>query len=76
MYTLTKDYGQVKDVVFKDISVIGDRAPKSIFKDFDSVYNVENVSFENLRFGGKVITDLESGRIEIGKFVKNVRIDP
>ena len=76
MYTLTKDYGQVKDVVFKDISVIGDRAPKSIFKGFDSVHNVENVSFENLRFGDKVITDLESGRIEIGEFVKNVRIEP
>ncbi len=76
IYTLTEDYGQIKDVVFKDILVLGNRPPKSFFKGFDSEHMVENVFFENLRFGNKIVTDLESGQIEIGKFVKNVRVDP
>ena len=75
-YALTEDYGHIKEVVMKDIKVLGDRPSRSVISGHDSEHMVENLIIENLRFGDQVVTDLKSAHFEIGDFVKNVRIDP
>ena len=76
MFSQTNDYGHLKDVVFKDIVVLGDRPARSVIRGHDSEHMVENVFFENLRFGDQVVTDLKNANFEIGEFVENVSIDP
>ena len=75
-YAKTEKYGHIKDVLMKDITVIGDQPPRSAVLGYNAEYMVENLIIENLRFGDQVVTDLKSGHFEIGDFVKNVKIDP
>lgn len=59
-YNLTQDpilnkfnskYGQVKNIVFKDIYAFGDNvAPKIVIEDCESKDNFSNISFENISF--------------------------
>ncbi len=76
MYTKATDYGHIKDVVLRDITVLGDQPPRSVISGHDSEHMVENLIIENLRFGDQVVTDLKNAHFEIGEFVENVIIDP
>ncbi len=75
-YARTEEYGHIKDVLLKDITIIGDQPPRSSICGHNAEHMVENLVIENLRFGDQVITDLESGNFEIEDFVVNVTIEP
>ena len=48
VYSQDKERGNVRDVVFKDISVIGRVAPPSNLHGFDAEHTVQGVTFQNV----------------------------
>jgi hypothetical protein len=55
--------GQISNIVFKDIQVIGGLLPFSVFHGFDDEKNVADVRIQNLTYMGKGLTSLESAKI-------------
>jgi hypothetical protein len=58
--------GRIRNVVFKDISVVGGTLPFSIISGFDAGHPVEDVLIENMTFYGKKIRGAEEGKFFIG----------
>jgi hypothetical protein len=73
-YAKTEEYGHIKDVLLKNITITGDLPPPSAIRGYNDEHMIENIDIENLRFGDRIITDLESGHFEIGDFVTGVKI--
>jgi polygalacturonase len=74
MYSHDKEPGRIKDVIFKNIAVLGEDFPPSNFHGFDAAYLVEDVTIENLTIHGKRITSPEDGHFTINSFVHNLRL--
>jgi hypothetical protein len=68
--------GTVREVIFKDIFVIGKAMPPSAFTGFDPAHDVRGVTIENLRFNGHPIASASEAHLQIGKFVQDVRLVP
>jgi len=66
--------GPVQDVRFKNITVTGSgrHFPHSIIRGFDDEHCVGNVTIENLRINGQLVTDPATGGFTLGEHVKNV----
>jgi len=47
----------IENIYFKDISYNGNRANLSIITGYDEARQIKNITFENLRINGKVISD-------------------
>jgi hypothetical protein len=47
----------IEDIYFKNISYNGDRANMSIISGYDKSRQIKNITFENLKINGKVISD-------------------
>ena len=75
-YSQDKERGNVRDVLFQDISVIGRIAPPSNLHGFDAEHTVKSVSFQNVRFGKRPILDASAMRLTLGPHVTNVRFVP
>jgi len=58
--------GRIRNILFKNISVVDGAVPFSILSGFDSGHRVENIVIENLMFHGKKIRDAEEGKCFIG----------
>ena len=65
--------GNIRDIVFKDITVRGDTPLKAEFKGFDSQHTVENVLLENITINGNRLTAQD---VISNEFVSNVTIKP
>ena len=72
-YSQDTERGRVRDVVFSNVSVLGDRAPRSYFAGYDAEHGVTGVAIENLRFGGEAATNAADARLAIGQHVSYVR---
>ena len=75
-YSQDKERGNVRDVVFKDISVIGRVAPPSNLHGFDAEHTVQGVTFQDVRFDNRPILDAGPMRLTIGPHVTDVRFAP
>jgi hypothetical protein len=75
-YSEDEERGRIRNIRFRNIEVLGDRVPPSNFTGFDADHLVEDVTLENVRIGGKPVTDLQTGNITANEFVKNVRFSP
>jgi polygalacturonase len=75
-YARTEKFGQIQDILMKDITVTGGKKPRSIIRGHDAEYGVRNLVIENLRFDEIPVRDLEEARFEIGDFVEGVKIQP
>ena len=75
------DAGTIENIVLKDIEVFGRRIPPSTFrgwsirKDFKGV-KIDGITFRNLRFNGKVVTDEKLARFRKGPLVGKVTLEP
>lgn len=65
--------GTIRNVLFKDISVLSALTPPSSFRGFDPAHDVENVTIQNLRFNGQPVRNASEARLTLGKCVKDVR---
>jgi hypothetical protein len=72
-YSQDKERGTTRDVLFKDVSVIGKPIPPSSFSAYDAQHDIRGVTIENLRFNGRPITNATDAHLKIGKFVEDVR---
>ena len=53
----TSPGGGIENIYFKNISYHGDKANLSIINGYDETRQIKNITFENLRINGKVISD-------------------
>jgi len=76
-YSHDKQRGQIRNVVFKNISVTGKCFPGSHFVGHSPGHDVSGVTIENLRVNGKRITKAKEARLSMGNHVSRVRfVDP
>jgi len=68
--------GHIQGVVFRNIALTGGAFVPSTLSGFDADHCVEDVTFDNLRIHGKVVTSTEEGKIQTNAYVKNVRFLP
>ena len=55
--------GEISNIVFKDIKVVGGLLPFSVFHGFSMEKNVSGIKIENLTYMGKRLTNTESAKI-------------
>jgi len=67
--------GTIRNVLFKDIQIVGDRRPGSDIVGFSSRNEVSGVVFKNLRFQGKVLESPAAANLRIQN-AANVRFEP
>jgi Endopolygalacturonase len=65
----------IEDILFKNISYTGNNANPSIIEGFNDERRIKNVTFQNLRINGRLITDAESAGIKTGKFVNDMQFE-
>ena len=53
--------GQIRNITFRDIDVLGDQVPPSLFLSYDADHGVSDVTIENLRIADEPITSIEAG---------------
>jgi Glycosyl hydrolases family 28 len=62
----------IQDIHFKNISYNGPNISPSIIQGYDKTHSVKNITFENLKINGKLISDTTSGNIKIGPFAEKI----
>ena len=67
--------GTIRNVLFKDIQIVGDRLPGSDIVGFSSRNEVSEVVFKNLRFLGKVLESPEAAQLRIQNATQ-IRFEP
>ena len=72
VYAHDPDRGQIRDVRFRNISVVGGEFPTSRIRGWDEDHTIEDVTIENLVIHGTPILDAETGKFQVGPHVKNV----
>ena len=72
-YSKDEARGTIRNVLFKNIDVLGPLQPPSSFRGFDPEHGVDGVTIENLRFNGQPVRDAAAARLAVGKHVSNVR---
>ena len=73
MWGHDKQRGNVKGVLFKNITAVGKNPPSSRLAGCDATHVIEDVTFQNVRINGKPVTNMEDGRITVNQFVKDVK---
>jgi hypothetical protein len=72
-YSKDDQRGNVRDVLFSDITVTAPRMPASSLQGFDAEHTVDGVTFENVLLNGKPVRTAEQAGLRIGEHVQNVR---
>jgi len=67
--------GTIRNVLFQDIQIAGDRLPGSDIVGFSARNEVSEVVFKNLRFQGKVLKSPDAANLRIQN-AANVRFEP
>lgn len=67
--------GRIKDIYYKDVSIYAPFAnsirPSQIF-GLSPEYNIDGITFENLKFNDTYITSAQQGNFEINQYASNV----
>ena len=71
-----KQRGKNRDILFKDIRLIGDKAPRLSFVGYDEDHKTENIQIVNLTRNGQTFTDWDSETLSVGAFCENIKIKP
>jgi hypothetical protein len=74
-YSADKVRGQVRNVVFRDISIQADRMPHSSFRGFDGEHTVDGVTLSGWQLNGKPLPTLKAMRVGVAEHVKNVTVE-
>jgi hypothetical protein len=67
--------GKIRNILFNNINVYGDKMPKAHFFGYDEEHKTENILITNLRLSGEPITALTGKDWYIGEFTDNIRIE-
>ena len=72
-YSHDEERGQIQNIVFKNISVTSKCFPDSYFVGHDLEHDISDVTIENLRVNGTLITNAEDAHLSIRDYVGKVR---
>lgn len=73
MWATDRQRGRIRGIRFRDVAFTGQGAPSSEIKGFDAEHLVEDVTFTNLRIGGKAIGSAAEGRFSLNPHARDVR---
>jgi len=73
MWSADTERGTARNVLFRDISVLGPVTPPSWFRGADAEHDVQGVRIENLRINGQPVTDAAGAHLSIGEHVSDVQ---
>jgi polygalacturonase len=76
MWSKDEQRGRIQNVVFRNVALTGGAFVPSTLAGHDAEHRVEDVTFENLRIHGKLITNAEEGKIRVNANVTGVRFLP
>ena len=65
--------GTVRDIAFRDITVLSRLEPRSSFRGGDAEHTVAGVTIQDLKFNDRPIRDAAKARLVIGPHVESVR---
>jgi len=68
--------GHIQGVVFRNIALTGGAFVPSTLFGFDADHYIEDVTFDNLRIHGKLVSGTLEGKFLTNPYVKNVRFLP
>ena len=71
-YSHDEERGEIRNVLFKNISVTGKLTPGSYFVGYDPEHGVSDVTIENLRINGKPISNAAEAQLSIRDHVSKV----
>jgi hypothetical protein len=71
-YSKDDQPGTVRNVLFKNISVIGSRMPESWMRGLDAEHDVSGVSLVNLRFNGERLQTAQDAHLRLENHVHDV----
>ncbi len=74
-WSQSKERGNIRDVFFNNVAVLGGNAPHSHIQGYDEGHTVENVHISNLKILGKEIADPKTGQFYIMDFTKGITFD-
>ncbi len=72
IWSMDKERGNIRDVVFKDISAWGNQLRVDL-TGYDKSHNISDVIFQNVTLNGKTLTLQD---IRANDFVENVQVNP
>jgi hypothetical protein len=75
-YSKDSGRGQIRDIVFRNISVRAPAMPPSSFQGLDADHTVEGVLIEGLRLNGLTVDNPTDARLSLGEHVGQVEIRP
>ena len=64
--------GKIRNIIFKNIKVVGGKIPFSLMVGYNDEHNIENVTFENLEFYGKKITNVKDAKLYL-EYADNIK---
>jgi hypothetical protein len=74
-YSQDKERGNVRNVVFRNISIQAARMPDSFLRGFDEEHTVDGVTLADWQFNGEALPNLEAMRIKVQPHVANVAVE-
>jgi hypothetical protein len=72
-YSKDAERENVRDVTYADVSVTGERVPRSSFNGLDARHTVEGVWLDDLRLNGKPAMNATEANLTVGPHVNAVR---
>ena len=65
--------GHIRDIVFRDVTVVGGPFPASELSGHDDAHAIEGVTFHRLRIHGQLITEPAAAKLAT-RHARNVRL--
>ena len=75
-YSKDPERGNVRDVIYSNVSVASKRVPRSFFNGLDAEHTVEDILIDNLRLNGEPAVSAADANLSVGRHVSNVRFTP
>ena len=72
-YSQDTERGNVREIIYKNITVTGKRVPKSWFQGLDAQHAVRGITLDNLRFNDKPAATTTDASLALGANVSDVR---
>jgi hypothetical protein len=75
IWSKAKTRGNIRDVYYENITVLGGNLPVSRMQGFDEKHTIENIHIKNLKIFGEEIRDIKEGKFYVNEYVKNITFE-
>ncbi len=64
--------GNIKDITFENIQVLGGEFQPSRIMGYDDTHKIENITIKNFKMLGQDIKDIETGKFKVNNYAENI----